>query len=466
MSLLNRWLAATLAASILVFAGPAGTGQTPRPEAANLTVASIALNDFDSDFDGQWQGIVAASDGCCYFASSTHSSRHGAGFFRFDPVSGRLTVLAEDMTLVCGEDLRTSRQGKIHSPIVEHDGWLYFATHLANYWPEAEEAYPGAHVLGYELKTGKFRDFGVLRKGFSIYSFVSVDPVRRCLYAVSTPFFERDIKADGCHVFRLDIATGTKTDLGLAKPGKHAAFWAFVDSRGNCWFTFWRDNDGDLYRIRAGTDKIEKFPGVLPRAELAFKGGISANQRDRGWTWLAALPAREKCLFTMGSHGYGDERLWIFDPSKDIASGAAFRAIHEIGPSFLAQAAAGDRVYFIQRQDPVSNRGWSPEEHRDDPAEAAKNRDDYHLRSVSIDPAADNPIIDCGRIVDREGRTPRSIDSLAADARGRVFMVGDWHILPTDKGTMQIQWETPQRDFRKVQRGQFFAFADVSKELR
>lgn len=466
MSLPNRWLAATFAASILVLAGPAGTGQTPRPKAGILTVASIALNDFDSDFDGQWQGIAAASDGCCYFASSTHSSRHGAGFFRFDPVSGRLAVLAKDMTMVCGEDLRTSRQGKIHSPIVEHDGWLYFATHLANYWPEAEEAFPGSHVLGYELKTGKFRDFGVLKKGFSSYSFVAVDPVRRCLYVVSTPFSEHDVRADGCHVFRLDIATGQKTDLGLAKPGRHGAFWAFVDNRGDCWFTFWQNNDGDLYCVRAGTDTIVKFPGVLPRAELAFKGGVSPNQRDRAWAWAAALPGRETCLFTMGDYEKGDERLWIFDPSKDIGSGAAFRSIHEVGPVFLSLALAGDRVYFIQRQDPISNRGWCPEDHRDDPVEAAKVTDDFHLRSVSIDPRAEHPITDFGRIVDREGRTPRSIDSLAADKKGHVFMVGDWHILPTDKGTLQIQWETPQRDFLKVQRGQFFAFADVSKDLR
>ncbi len=74
------------------------------------------------------------------------------------------------------------------------------------------------------------------------------------------------------------------------------------------------------------------------------------------------------------------------------------------------------------------------------------------------------PVADHGRIVDREGRTPRSIDSLAADEKGRICLVGDWHILPGDKGTMQIEWQTEDRKLKKVQRGQFFAFADVSAE--
>lgn len=464
MSRPTRWLAIVIVASCLAFAAittPADGDEAGRPAAAPLRVMSIALNDYGSDFDGQWQGITAASDGNCYFASSTHSSRHGAGFFRFDPVRGQLTVLARDMTLVCGEDLRTSRQGKIHSPIIEHDGWLYLATHLANYWPEAEAAFPGAHVLGYELKTGRFRDFGVLRKGYSIYSFVNVDPARRCLYAVSTPFAEPDIRADGCHVFRLDIATGRTTDLGLAKRGKHGAFWSFVDRRGDCWFTFWRDNDGDLYCVRAATDKIEKFAGVLPRAELAFGGGVSPNQRDRGWTWATALPGREKCLFTMGCYDNGDERVWIFDPAKNIRSGAAFQPVHEVGPVFLSLALAGDRVYFVQRGDPASARGWWAELHRDDPVAVPGGTENLHLRSVSIDPAAKRPLADHGRIVDRDGRAPRSIDSLAADEKGRVYMVGDWHILPADRGTMQIEWQTPERMFKKVGRGQFFAFAGV-----
>ena len=128
------------------------------------SVRSIALNRYVKYFDGQWQGIVAASDGACYFGASTHSPKHGSSFFKFEPHSSELTVLVEDMTPVCGEDLtKTPPQGKIHSPIVEFEGWLYFTTHLSNYWDEAMDRYTGAHVIGYELSTGSFRDYGIVR---------------------------------------------------------------------------------------------------------------------------------------------------------------------------------------------------------------------------------------------------------------------------------------------------------------
>jgi hypothetical protein len=114
------------------------------------SVHSIALNKIVKYFDGQWQGMTTASDGACYFGSSTHSPLHGSSFFKFDPITKKLTTLAEDMTKICGEDLtKTPPQGKIHSPIVECDGWLYLTTHLSNYWDEAINKNTGAHVIGY-----------------------------------------------------------------------------------------------------------------------------------------------------------------------------------------------------------------------------------------------------------------------------------------------------------------------------
>src|SRR3989304_5592166 len=94
-----------------------------RPAQKVCQAYSIALNEIEPDYDGQWQGMAVASDGNCYFGSSTHSYRTGAGFFRFDPRTRELTTLAHDMTAICVEDLtKTPSQGKIHSPIVEHDG--------------------------------------------------------------------------------------------------------------------------------------------------------------------------------------------------------------------------------------------------------------------------------------------------------------------------------------------------------
>jgi hypothetical protein len=110
---------------------------TAKHEGKICEVTSYSMNKICKEWDGQWQGIGIASDGNCYFGTSTHSSGHGAGFHRYDPGTKEHTVIAEDMTVICGEEFSGSQQGKIHSPIIELDGWLYFTTHLSNYWPPA-----------------------------------------------------------------------------------------------------------------------------------------------------------------------------------------------------------------------------------------------------------------------------------------------------------------------------------------
>jgi hypothetical protein len=54
-------------------------------EAKSHKVYSISMNEICKEWDGQWQGISVASDGNCYFGSSTHSKSHGAGFHKFNP---------------------------------------------------------------------------------------------------------------------------------------------------------------------------------------------------------------------------------------------------------------------------------------------------------------------------------------------------------------------------------------------
>lgn len=438
---------------------------------------SLSLNRIVPDYDGQWQGITVASDGACYFGSSTHSYRHGAGFFRFDPASRELSILAEDMSAVCGEDLtRTPPQGKIHSPIVEAGGWLYFATHMANYWEEARNAYTGAHVIGYELATGRFRDFGIVRPRFSIYSAIDVDPVRQRLYVFSVPFAAADIESDGSHLYVIDIASGAGRDLGTVVPRRQTGcFWFYVDHRGDCWFTFWQmhgrcpeGGHGNLYHVVADSLQIERLDGVLPDCRLAPEGELlpQAQQDARSWSWATALPGRARALFAMGHHCGDDERLWLFDPTKSIERGEAFQPVGYIGPTFLPVALGRERVFYIQRGDPRSARGWSAEAHRELDPDVVGRSEDLHLKSISLEPQTYGAVVDHGRIVDQDGRLPRHIDSLAADQAGRVYMVGSWHLLPGEQGTLQIAWEDPSRPFHPVKRAQRFACVDVSEDLR
>ena len=463
-------------ATMLISCQPGANAQKPgtdRHEGKVCSVSSFSMNRICKEWDGQWQGITVASDGNCYFGTSTHSSGHGAGFHMYNPRTKEHNVIAEDMTVVCGEGESRSQQGKIHSPIVELDGWLYFTTHLSNYWPEGIEVYPGAHVLGYELATGSFRDFGIVKPRYSIYSAIQVDPERKVLYIMVSPFHPELIKNDGVHLYSVDIETGEKRDLGQITYGETGGTpWFYVDNHGNCWFTLWKRewqyeyDRGNLYCYNPEAGRIITYKDVLPReAELIDGTPVRDDYQYnvRCWNYTEALPGREKCLFAMGHWGGGDERLWLFDPSKDIASGEAFEPIAYIGSTFHETAMGGDRLYFIQYEDLEVQRTESAELNRDLDPDLVGYHDNLHLRSISLKEGGERSIIDHGKIVDQDGRAARMINSMAADDKGRVYMTGSWYVKSDKEATLQVQlFDHPGKGIYKLmKRGEFFAVAET-----
>ncbi len=437
-------------------------------------VTSFSMNKICKEWDGQWQGITVASDGNCYFGTSTHSSGHGAGFHMYNPGTREHKVLAENMTLVCGEEFNGSQQGKIHSPIVELDGWLYFATHLSNYWPEGIDIYPGAHVLGYEMATGKFRDFGIVKPRYSIYSAINVDPERKVLYAMVCPFQPDLIRNDGIHLYSVDLTSGQKKDLGQLTFGETGGTpWFYLDNHGRVWFTLWKRewrypyDKGNLYCYDPDAGKIITYEDALPKERELIDGTPVTDQygyETRCWNYTEALPGRKKCLVAFGAWGGGDERLWIFDPSKDIISGAAFEPIAYIGSTFHETAMGGDRLYFVQYADLEVQRTTSPELARDEDPDIVGYNSDLHLRSISIKDGADRTIKDHGKIVDQDGRAARMINSLAADDKGRVYMTGDWYVNSDLEATLQVLlFDYPGKGiYRLMKRGMFFAVAETA----
>ncbi len=456
-------------------------------------VHSISLNRYVKYFDGQWQGITAASDGACYFGASTHCPTHGSSFFRYEPGTQALKVLAEDMSSVCGEDpCRTPPQGKIHSPIVEFDGWLYLTTHLSAYWDEAMDRYTGAHVIGYQLSSGAFRDFGVLRQRYTIYSAINVDRKNRKLYVFAVPFARGDTERDGSHLYQVDIDSGTSTDLGLVgKKERSNVLWFFIDDRGDCWFTLWKNHwpidwdHGDLYRYDCQAKALRCYKDVLPLGKLAPDGAAAPAKlsTERSWSWAEALPGNRECLFTTGCLGGGDEQLWVFDPRKSVENGEAFRPLGYIGSSFLGNAFDGkDRLYFVQYNRLEDARVYWAEAVRDYPRADVRFDDAIHLRSVSVDPASDHRVTDHGRIVDQDNRRVTMIESLAADSHGNVYMHGTWDALKPEEQTHQYVWPelteyydglgykpllksfagARNYDYKVMQRGQFFSHVKVA----
>jgi hypothetical protein len=124
----------------------------------------------------------------------------------------------------------------------------------------------------------------------------------------------------------------------------------------------------------------------------------------------------------------------------------------------------GNRLYYIQRGDYVTERDYSIGGTRDLPPDKnGYHVNNLHLRSVSLDPEEGYPIIDHGRIIDQDGRTPGYICSLAADDRGNVFICGSWVVKPDDQPTLKYNFE--EDSFEPQNRGEFFAWVNVNQDL-
>jgi len=413
--------------------------------ATEASMRTFPLNTYKRELDGQWEGIRLASDGNVYFASSSHSAHHGASFFKYDPKTGQVTELVHDITEICGENAQTNPQGKIHSDIVEANGWLYMATHFAAAKPGVYETWTGSHALGYELATGRWRDYGVIRPGYTNYAAVGVDPVRHYFYV----FITGKTAGQASYMYRIHTVTGETTNLGQVSAPSHGdwdfpCYWTFVDRRGDVWFSL-KNQNGDLQQIHGDTGVIEVHRAALPvlvRWDSNQPEPKAALQSARSIEWMQSLDG-DRALLTMSDHG---GMLYEFDATKPVAS--AFTPIQHIGFNYLGGIAiGGNRVFYYQR----ANRAFGNQEFQD-----------FHLLSVSLDAATGHGITDYGLIVDQDGRKPWRLPGMVADAQGHVYAVGDWWTIPGDLGSLRYNWYRGNETYKQLPRGEFFAVANVS----
>jgi hypothetical protein len=396
-------------------------------------VRTYNLNAIRPYLDGQWQGIVAATDGRVYFADSTHSGHEGGAIFRYDPAAARLDLLVPDVTRACGEDPAVNPQGKMHADFVEHKGWIYLATHFSSEFDGAHDTYTGAHVVGLEMATGKTRDFGAIHPGYTIYSGIGVDRGRDRIFAVTEPISWEQASATngGTRLYAIDIKTGTKRDLGILNKTVHDSSSSFfVDNRGDCWFSL-RSETGAFYRVNGETLKIDRYADALPKVTG------EAWEDDNGMIWSRPIGDGSRCVLLKG-----DRWLWEFDSTKPITN--AFTRLAEVGPAGLGTDCANGRVYFVRSADPKPRGG-----------RYFDKRDDHHLYSVAL---GGTTVTDHGLIEDQDGRRPWRIHSLAADGRGRVYMTGDWYCLTETEGMRRYGGDRDGKPvYNQLRRGQFFA---------
>ncbi len=129
------------------------------PRRLNGWVLAQAFDPPFEEGDCSYHSLLVASDGNVYFTISTHRIDWHARFCCFDPSRDRI-VFAKDIGEALKEAGWVLPQGKVHVPLIEEEGKIYFATHVGYYGRRTHERtrYPGFHVLCYDLKSGQLED--------------------------------------------------------------------------------------------------------------------------------------------------------------------------------------------------------------------------------------------------------------------------------------------------------------------
>lgn len=164
----------------------------PLKEVPHLVQADLFQPGFDQG-DSNYNALTSVSDGTLHFVVNTHNSKYGCRYYIFDPRNESMK-LAGRLDEVVGEPAETHiPQGKVHTPMIEHKGKMWFATHTSFYHgdlPELDSGsripYSGGRFMSYDLKTGQFEDLARVMPGEGIIT-MAMDTTREVLYGLTWP---------------------------------------------------------------------------------------------------------------------------------------------------------------------------------------------------------------------------------------------------------------------------------------
>lgn len=188
--------------------------------------AGLIARTYNSGFElahDTYNGMSVAGDGRIYYVLSSESFKVGAQMYCYDPAADKIKHLG-DLTEACGEKgAKSIVQGKSHVNFVEHNGKLYFATHVGYYSlidgmekigvpPAGYKPYPGGHFLAYDMTTGEFQDLAKAPRGEGILT-MNMDTRRGRLYGITWP---------SGRFIRYDLAANDLKDLGaISRQGEN-----------------------------------------------------------------------------------------------------------------------------------------------------------------------------------------------------------------------------------------------------
>ncbi len=245
--------------------------------------------------DSNYHSIVAASDGKIHFTVNTHDIDHACRYYTFDPKTETMTLVGE-LDKILGEDAKTHiSQGKVHTPLFEHDGKLWFATHTSFYQgglPGTDSGdripHSGGHFMSYDLETGGFTDLAKVLPSEGIIT-MNMDKANEILYGLTWPsglLVSYDIKKDELRCWG--------AVQGRGEWGRRPWEWdricraLGIDPEGNVYGStmdglIWQYARNQLPRVRyiEGLD-LSRVP-LSQSAEETMKGDFQNNWRVIEW---------------------------------------------------------------------------------------------------------------------------------------------------------------------------------------
>jgi hypothetical protein len=374
----------------------------------------------------------AAINGRIYYVLSSESIDTGAQMYSYDPATDKIQHLG-DLTEAAGEKgLKAVPQGKSHVNFTEHNGKLYFATHVGYYLvengvekfgvpPAGYKPYPGGHFLSYDLATGKFEELGKAPNAEGILT-MAMDTRRLRLYGLTWP---------SGHFLRCDLETKRVEDLGpVSRKGEAGSGQEYrtlcrsftVDPQdGSVYFT---TADGTIMRYRYQPNAIETVAGEDMKKDY-FGLYDPTSPGHMGYNWRQTVWYEpEKVIYGVhGNSGYLF-RLDLRKPRLDIVERITSEPSRRSGMfdkfyyGYLGFSLGPDgrTLYYltggaIYEDGKLVRRGVRE-------AVGARGEENLHLVTYDI-PA--RQYTDHGPVFYQDGQRPSYVNSVAVGKDGTVY---------------------------------------------
>ena len=379
-----------------------------------------------------YNAISAASDGRIYYVLSSQSIDTGGQMYSFDPRTGKIHHCG-DITEACGEKgLKTIVQGKSHVRFVESNGKLYFATHVGYYSmvdgmekmgipPAGYKAYPGGHILAYDMKSGKFDDLAIAPHQEGILT-MSMDTGRRLIYCITWPTG---------YVFRYDLAKKELKEIGpLSGEGENGNGKNFrtlcrslaIDPDDGAVYA--TTSEGTIFRLKLGTDALEPLEDDMKKDYFGIYDPASAGHMGYNWRQTVWYPGNKSVYGVHGNSGY----LFRFDPHEGrvsvidrITSEPSRRSgmFDQFSYGYLGFILGPDQhtLYYLTGG-PVYVEGHRVKGKSSTAMGEAKGLEDLHLVTYDI---PTGKYQDHGAIFYKDGQRPLYVNSIAVGRDGTVY---------------------------------------------